>query len=204
MEGQRLNQTQLFYHVSQHKRIVISLLVALFLGILLGSYLSVTYLTDHLTLTLPNTHVSAWTLKMYGLILLENAWVFIVIYIGSLSFIGVPLIYFGWLVLGMRIGYTVAICISTFQLRGVGIAFSVLIIDQLILLPLTCCFGVYALLIHRQLFFKHAPAVAAQLSTKLRQYHYRFIVYLIVVALLSVLESSYYTYIYPYIMSVFS
>ena len=71
------------------------------------------------------------------------------LHVAGLSFIGLSIIYFTYMVLGLRVGYTIAVCLTTYEYRGVILAMSALFIDHLIFLPPSLCFGIQALRIHK-------------------------------------------------------
>ncbi|MGM0524395.1 MAG: stage II sporulation protein M [Bacillota bacterium] len=153
-----MNHSPISHYLIQHKHQLIGLFVIFLIGVVLGSYTMVQSFAETLTLSVPNFTVTAWSITEYATVLIDNVWFYLVLYVAGLSFIGLPIIYFTYMVLGVRVGYTIAVCLSTYEYRGVILAMSALVIDHLIFLPLSLLFGIQALHIHK-LFLVRVPLI---------------------------------------------
>ncbi len=204
MEGRLLNQSTIFHYIIQHKHQLIGLFVLFLIGVVLGSYTLVHSFSETFTLSVPSFTVSEWSLTEYGTLLIDNMWLYVVIYIAGLSFIGVPIIYFIYVLLGVRVGYTIAICLSTFEFKGIGLAMSALVVDHLVFLPLSLIFGIQALHIHKLFFSKQSSHTSMQLPRTLSLYHRRMVLWVVVIMVLSGIEYSYFMYVFPKLLAVFT
>ncbi len=199
-----MNHLPISHYLIQHKHQFIGLFVIFLIGVVLGSYTMVQSFAKTLTLSVPNFAVTTWSITDYASVLIDNVWLYVVLYVAGLSFIGLPVIYFTYMVLGVRVGYTIAVCLSTYEYRGIILAMSALVIDHLIFLPLSLLFGIQALHIHKLFFSKHSSHTSMQLPRTLSLYHRRMGLWLAMIMFLSGVEYSYFMYIFPRILALFT
>lgn len=204
MEGRLLNQSPISRYLIEHKHPLIGLFVTFLIGVVLGSYTMVESFAETLTMSVPSFTVTAWSINEYVTVFIDNVWLYAVLYVAGLSFIGLPIIYFTYMVLGVRVGYTIAVCLSTYEYRGVILAMSALVMDHLIFLPLSLLFGIQALHIHKLFFSKHSSHTSMQLPRMLSLYHRRMGLWMGVIMLLSGVEYSYFMYLFPRILAIFT
>lgn len=203
MEGRLLKQSSIFRYITRNKYPFIGLFLLFVTGVLIGSYGLFQSISYQLTLTMPDNSIAIWSLKQTIVLLIENSWFFIVVYFASLSIIGVPIIYLAFVFSGMRVGYTVAVCLSTFELKGLGLAMLSLLMDHLLFLPLSLLFGLYALHIHKCFFNRHSSQSALELPRTLTRYHRHILILGIVLIVMTLIEYSYFMYIFSYFVTFF-
>lgn len=199
-----MNHSPISHYLIQHKHPLIGLFVTFIIGVILGSYTMVQSFAETLTLAVPTLTVTSWSITDYATVLIDNLWLYVVLYIAGLSFMGLPMIYCTYLVLGVRVGYTIAVCLSTYEYRGVILTMIALVIDHLIFLPLGLLCGLQALHIHKLIFSKHSSHTSMQLPRALSPYHRRMGLWVGVILLLSAVEYSYFIYVFPRILVMFT